>query len=186
MKIAVVSYKGGVGKTSIAYSLAVDLDYKLVTNDLSNILQNYSKASFKAGSTTVYEDTVYDFAGYKDEDASVIINQCDIILIPTIPDANSLLKSLMVMQEFKDKNMLVVANMIENEKDKEDIKKIIHHHFPNVEIHYIKRGKLFKNASEEKLSATQLYQKDNFNKYVYGSVFKDYLELLKRFAKSNS
>ncbi len=183
MKIAVVSYKGGVGKTSIAYSLAVDLSYNLVTNDFSNILQNYSKASLKVGSTAVYEDTVYDFGGFRDRNASEIIKQCDIILIPTIPDANSIFKTMQVIQEFKDKNILIVANMIESEKDKEDITKILTHHFPNIEIQFIKRGKLFKNASEEKLSPTQLYNKDNFNKHIYVSVFKDYLELLKRFAR---
>lgn len=104
MKIVVVSYKGGVGKTSIAYSLAVDLSYNLVTNDFSNILQNYSKASLKVGSTAVYEDTVYDFGGFRDRNASEIIKQCDIILIPTIPDANSIFKTMQVIQEFKDKD----------------------------------------------------------------------------------
>lgn len=183
MKIAVWSYKGGVGKTAIAYSLAVDLDYYLITNDFSNILQNYNKARLKIGSTVAEENTIYDFGGFQDEKAKIITRQCDVILIPTIADANSIMKSIQMVQEFKDKKIIIVANMLESEKDKQDIIKIMTHHFPDIDIAFIRRGKLFKKASEERISPTQLYNKDNLNKHIYATVFKDYLNLLKRFVK---
>lgn len=34
MNILITSYKGGVGKSSIGYNMAVYLGYKLVTNDI--------------------------------------------------------------------------------------------------------------------------------------------------------
>lgn len=181
MKIAVWSYKGGVGKTAIAYSLAVDLDYNLVTNDFSNILQNYRKARLKIGATEAEENTIYDFGGFQDEKAKIITRQCDVILIPTIADANSIMKSIQMATEFRNQRIIIVANMLESEKDKQDIIKIMNHHFPNIEIQCIRKGKLFKKASEERISPTQLYNKDNLNKHIYATVFKDYLTLLKKF-----
>lgn len=192
MKIAVASYKGGVGKTSLSFSIAVDLNFRLITNDMSNVIQNYKNARYTPGKMPLYEDTVYDFGGFVDKNASEIIKECDYLVIPTIADANSMMKTLQVLSEHKDHpNILIVGNAVESKKDMDDINKIITHHFPvvnhsNIQFHYIRRTKLFKNALEGKKSATQLYHKDNFQKHIYKNGFKDYLALLKIFAKTES
>ena len=43
--ISIASTKGGVGKTSLAFSLAKDLRYRYATNDMSVVLNKYKNAS---------------------------------------------------------------------------------------------------------------------------------------------
>lgn len=181
MRLCVLSYKGGVGKTSISYSLAIDLGLSVYTNDYSSILSGCPKAKMVSGEMPIMDNVIYDFGGFKDSKINAAIRACDCIIVPTIPDINSVQKTLQVLMEFKDKNILVVGNMIESEKDKNDIEKIISTHFPNTKFLHIKRGKLFKKAMEERLSPVQLYNKDNLSKHIFNSVFKDYLTLLKEF-----
>ena len=53
--IAIASTKGGVGKTSIAFSLAKDLNYRYVTNDMSVVLNKYKNAKYYPKKIPLYE-----------------------------------------------------------------------------------------------------------------------------------
>lgn len=184
MKLVIYSTKGGVGKTSLAASLAMDLNYPLITNDLSNIINMYSKAKYRTGKLPVFEsDVVYDFGGFKDPNASEIIETCDLLLVPITPDFNALLKGLETIRMFKHKKIIVIGNNIELEKDKKDIEMIINQYFGslNIEFFYIRKTKMFKNAMEAGLSALKLFEKDNLSRHTYKNGIQDYLILLKRF-----
>lgn len=186
MKIAIFSTKGGVGKTSISASLAIDLNYHLITNDLSNIINMYSKAKYRTGQLPLFTDEViYDLGGFKDPAANAAIEDCDCLVIPITPDSNALLKGLETIRNFKHKKIIVVGNNIETEKDKKDIELVINQYFSslNIEFFYIRKTKMFKNAMEAGLSALKLFEKDNLSRHTYKNGIHDYLLLLKRFSK---
>ena len=62
--ISIASTKGGVGKTSLAFSLAKDLRYRYATNDMSVALNKYKNARYYPNKIPLYSDTVYDFGGF--------------------------------------------------------------------------------------------------------------------------
>lgn len=174
MVVSIYSTKGGVGKTSLANSLSRDMGLKYITNDLSVVVGNYNKASYHGKTITLKQNTLYDFGGFKSEEALKIATQSDIVLIPVINDANAVMKALMALKELKEVvNVYVIATMIDNKKDYTEIKQVINHHFPQREVIYFRRTKLLKNAMDAKQGALSFLQ-NNKNAHVYRNSVKDY------------
>ncbi|MBD3794092.1 MAG: hypothetical protein IE889_08060 [Campylobacterales bacterium] len=179
--ISIASTKGGVGKTSLAFSLAKDLRYRYATNDMSVALQKYKNARYYPNKIPLYPDTVYDFGGFDDPHSEEILRQSDIIILPTTNDQNSILKSQLFIKNFREKTILVFANMIENPNDAMMIRQKIHEHFPGLAFTYLRRTKLLKNALESGLSATELYESNNHSQHIYKKAYAEYLKILNLF-----
>lgn len=179
--ISIASTKGGVGKTSLAFSLAKDLGYRYATNDMSVVLNKYRNARYYPKKIPLYPDTVYDFGGFVDPNADEILRQSDIIILPTVNDLNSIMKSLILIKTFREKTILVFANMIENPNDAVMIKEKIHEHFPNLAFTYLRRTKLLKNALESGMSATELFEMNNHTQHLYRQAYGEYEKILKLF-----
>lgn len=179
--ISIASTKGGVGKTSIAFSLAKDLGYRYATNDMSVVLQKYKHARYYPSKIPLYDNTVYDFGGFEADHVDEILRNSDIILVPTTNDLNAIMKSLVFIKKYREKTILVFANMIDNPNDAVNIKAKIHEHFPNLAFTYLRRTKLLKNALESGMSATQLYESTKQNQHVYKQAFSEYHKILKLF-----
>jgi cellulose biosynthesis protein BcsQ len=177
MIISIYSTKGGVGKTSLAYSLAKDLNLGYITNDMSIALSKYSRAKYYS-KPSLKDNFLYDFGGFRDKNAEEIALNSDIVIIPVINDANSVMRALEALKKFKEKeNVFVLANMIETRKDLEDIKMVIKHHFQNREILFFRKSKLLKNAMESGKSVLELINDSN-RSYLYKNPLKDYNNIL--------
>jgi cellulose biosynthesis protein BcsQ len=179
--ISVASTKGGVGKTSLAFSLAKDLRYRYATNDMSVVLNKYKNARYYPNKIPLYPDTVYDFGGFENLHANEILRESDIIILPTTNDLNSIMKSLIFIKNFREKPILVFANMIDAPNDAVMIREKIHEHFPNLAFTYLRRTKLLKNALESGMSATELYESNNHTQHLYKQAFHEYSKILKLF-----
>lgn len=179
--ISIASTKGGVGKTSLAFSLAKDLGYRYATNDMSVVLNKYKNARYYPNKIPLYPDTVYDFGGFDAPHTDEILRASDIILLPTTNDLNSIMKSLIFIKNYSDKTILVFANMIDNPNDAAMIKAKIHEHFPNLAFTYLRRTKLLKNALESGMSASQLFESSKHNQHLYSRAYAEYTKILKLF-----
>ncbi|MCK9372179.1 MAG: hypothetical protein M0P91_03220 [Sulfuricurvum sp.] len=179
--ISIASTKGGVGKTSLAFSLAKDLGYRYATNDMSVTLNKYKNARYYPNNIPLYPDTVYDFGGFVDKNSDEILRESDIIILPTTNDLNSIMKSLILIKNFREKTILVFANMIDNPNDAAIIREKIHEHFPNLAFTYLRRTKLLKNALETGMSATELYEMNNQTRHLYKQAYAEYHKILKLF-----
>jgi len=84
MKIAVFNKKGGVGKTSLSFSIAKDLDYFLISNDDSTIEIAYPNRAKIMREPKLIDNCVYDFGGFVDLNILEVLNKTDLIIIPLV------------------------------------------------------------------------------------------------------
>ncbi|HEX5670656.1 MAG TPA: hypothetical protein VFX66_03890, partial [Sulfuricurvum sp.] len=102
-------------------------------------------------------------------------------LVATINDLNSIMKSLIFIKNYKEKTLLVFANMIDNPNDAAIIRQKIHEHFPNLAFTYLRRTKLLKNALETGMSASELYESSKHTQHLYKQAYSEYHKILKLF-----
>jgi cellulose biosynthesis protein BcsQ len=176
MKIGVYSTKGGVGKSSIAFSLAKDLNMNLITNDMSDYLRKYNKAKFQS-KPILKENTIYDFGGFKDKYISSFSMNLDIILIPLLNDINSLIRGIEAGKKFKDKKVIFIGNAIETKKDIDQISLVMNKYFNSPNLIFIRKTNLLKVAMESGISANQFAKSKKYS-HVYKNILKDYQNLL--------
>ena len=182
MKISVINKKGGVGKTSLAFSLAKSLNLFLLSNDDSVIESAYPEMSKIMENLKLIDNAVYDFGGFVDSGVLEIVNKSDFVIIPLTSDLNSFKKTVSLINEIDNKNIILVANRAEK-LDFEEIEQYFKKHFdfPIIEI---KNSRIWKKTFEEKKSVIEIKNENKMNKYIYRNSINGFEKLLKIIGKT--
>lgn len=177
--IVIFNEKGGVGKTNLAHSIARDLKWDYITNDASIVTSVYDKARFIDNKLPIEKNTIYDLGGFITAHVSDVLKKADKVVIPTICDYNALLKAIKVIDYVGVDKAVVVANMIDNPKELQEIQEVILKSHPTIKILPLKRSKAFRNGLEEGMSLLELSALNGLNKHTYRSVMPQYQAILK-------
>ena len=102
MKISVINKKGGVGKTPLAFSIAKDLGLFLQSNDNSCIEKIYPNMAKIKETVANIDNCVFDFGGFVSHGVIEIIKNSNWVIIPCLPDYNSLLRTAETIKEIKE------------------------------------------------------------------------------------
>lgn len=183
MKIAVINLKGGVGKTPLAFSIAKDLGFYYQSNDNSLVAKIYPEMARISAKLEIIDDCVYDFGGFVDHQILAIIKECDFVIVPCIPDWNSIYRThdtLSQIAEYAVGRIVVVCSALENKADLEMIGRyLIENKVVPVEYFYLKFSKIFKNSIGSGKSFLELYNENGLSKNQYGSFIAQYIDILK-------
>lgn len=182
--ITFMNKKGGVGKTSLAFSVAKDLDYFLISNDDSIIETIYPKKA-QIMEKIKYIDKgniVYDLGGFIDNNAIEILKNSNIIFIPTLLDINSIKRTINTVSEVKEFNneiVLIVNNFTTNDLKKyhtavDKLKEI------GVDIIFMPKSEAIPNSLYMGKTITEQYNKSKLNQKSFKRVYEAYTSILKR------
>lgn len=181
MIISIFNKKGGVGKTSLSFSLAKDLKYFLISNDDSVIELCYKDKAKIMQEPKIIDDCVYDFGGFVTPHISKILEISDYIIIPLTSDLNSLKKTVQTVKEIENTNIIFVANKSEKEDFKE-IENYLESYF-KFPIFEIKNSRIWAKTFKEKKSVSEIKTKNKLNNFVYRDALGGYEDLLKYLKK---
>jgi len=178
MKISVINKKGGVGKTSIAFSLAKDLNLYLLSNDDSTIELAYPEKAKIMKEVKLIENVVYDFGGFVDSGVLNILKNSDIIIIPLTSDLNSFKKTISLITEIENENENII--LIANNSEKDDFKEIEKYFKSKYDypIFEFKNSRIWKKTFNLKMSVLEIKTSSKMNNYIYRNSINGYIELL--------
>lgn len=173
MKVVVINKKGGVGKTSLAFSLAKDLNMYLFSNDGSIINLAYPKMSKIQEEIEDYDNCIYDInytMQLSARNINILCNNADVVVIPLTADLNSFKKTMSLIKELENKNIVLVANRSE----KNDFEKIKSYFIENFDfpIFEIKSSRIWTRIFKEKKSILELVNNTKSNKHTDEEILK--------------
>jgi len=190
--IAIWNNKGGVGKSSLAYSLCLDLDTYYMTNDTYNSLisQNYPKTIKEIPNEEFFknERIIFDGGGFIDKDLSKFLKASSLVIVPLEVDLNSLTSlSNFYFDLIKlNKNVIFVLNKVENTKsglkDKQEVLEYLNKEYgiDEANLYVMPFSKIFKKIFDLDLGVNQILSSSKINTYRYRNIKKDYNDLLNR------
>ena len=181
-RVTFFNKKGGTGKTSLAFSVAKDLNYPLLSNDDSVIEDIYpGKAKIIPLIKPIDHNSVYDLGGYVDVGIIDIFKSSSIVVVPTTLDINSVKRTINTVMEVNKycENIVIVLNRIKSNK--------LHKYKQSIEalkglgktIVYIRESEAITNSIHLGKTISELYNQSNFTKNQYKGIFADYDNLLK-------
>lgn len=176
MIITIYNKKGGVGKTSLSYNLARDLNFFMLSNDDSIIEKAYPNKAKILERIKVIEDQniIYDLGGFVDSNAVEVFKKSDLIIVPTIADVNSIKRTVNTVKELEtfNTNIIVIGNIIKSENDIGFIQQYLKADF------FIAESKIFQKSLLEQSSVLEIVYKTKIDLYRYRKVLKGYETLL--------
>lgn len=107
IKIAILNFKGGVGKSFLAHQLITGFGYTGVTHDpygnLANRLPDKCVSFQEFEKTSETFNTVFDCGGFEDKTINKIISICDLIIIPYNSTYESIQSTVQMLNTLKQK-----------------------------------------------------------------------------------
>ena len=181
-KIVFFNKKGGVGKTALAFSIAKDLDYYLLSNDDSVIEDIYPDKAKILDKIEIVNDAnvIYDLGGFIDRDIVELLKKSDLIVIPTTLDINSIKRTINTVVEINSycADIIIVVNRVKKtnmHKYKQGLealkglgKKLI----------YIRESEAITNSIHLGKTISELYNQSGLTKSTYKNIYSDYNQLL--------
>jgi len=183
-KVTIFNKKGGVGKTSLAFSIAKDLNYALLSNDDSVIEEIYpSKAKIIEDDNfpILDHDTVNDLGGFINSGIIEIFKNSSIVIVPTFVDVNSIKRTINTVMEVNKycENILIILNAVESKtisKYKNSIELLKGLDKPMLQL---RKSEIVNNSIYTGKTITELYNKDGLSKNAYKNIYAEYQEILK-------
>lgn len=180
MKISVINKKGGVGKTPLAFSIAKDLGLFLQSNDNSCIEKIYPNMAKIRETVADIDNCVFDFGGFVSHGVIEIIKNSNWIIIPCLPDYNSLLRTAETIKEIKEinKNIIILATDYKDQNELEFLITNLTENFKEYKVIYFRNSKIFKNAINFGKSFNELINENAISQNGYKNFAKEYHRLL--------
>lgn len=175
-RISFYSGKGGVGKTSLAFSVAKDRQMFYITNDDSTVESIYTNMAKAMDVPALIDNCVYDFGGFANADIVEILKNSDVVVIPFTADLNALKKTILTIEEVENDNIVLVANMAEKDDFVEIIEALkARYKYPIFEI---RKSRIWAKTFKEEKSILDIAIDSALNKYVYAKSVVQYKKLL--------
>ena len=192
MKIAIINFKGGQGKTSIAINLALTLNINVITNDKFTtakyilperqilIVDNDSKEIPTLKKEYEKCDIIYDFGGYIDLRTGKVIKEADLIIIPIINNFINISPSIHTIHQVYNinKNILIIANSVINN----DLDVIKEHIYNNLKTEFsmlpLKRSTAFDQVNTRKQSLREICKNSPILAYSYREISKQFDDII--------
>ena len=159
MNVLFTSYKGGVGKSSIAYNFRVYKGYCYITNDLVAIkdpgIYQIDANKYKIPELLCFEDnTVFDFGAMStktDPKLAHAVQLSDVIIIPTLTDMRSLNATVDTFNLVKQagKPVGIIINNFKDQKKFERAKGFLIDQLGHLPIFAIRTTTLFERVARD-------------------------------------
>ncbi len=189
MLITIFNKKGGVGKTSLSFSIAKDLDYFLLSNDDSIIEKIYPNKAKILDKVKIYDDknVIYDLGGFIDRDINNLFKKSNLNIVPTVLDVNSIKRTINSVMEINEynKNILIIVNRVKKISISEYENALKHLKELKKDILFLRESKAITNSVHEGQTITELYFKNGLSKNAYKGIYSDYLKILQYIKKRN-
>jgi cellulose biosynthesis protein BcsQ len=175
--------KGGVGKTSLAFNIAKDLDMPLLSNDDSVIESIYpNKAKVLDRIQAIDADCIYDLGGFVEDGVVELFKKSTTIVIPTLLDVNSIKRTINTVLEINNfcDDIIIIVNRVQKSKLSKyqntlDILKGL-----GKELYYIRESEAVVNSIHLGKTITELYNESGLSKHSYRPIYEEYTKILER------
>jgi cellulose biosynthesis protein BcsQ len=193
MKITVMNFKGGVGKTSFSLNLALMMGCAIVTNDGFSPLERVISPKkilklFPSDPMPKFPknlELVFDLGGHIDPRTVDALKQSDVVVIPVFGDYLSTQTSLECISEVLPlhSNIVVVANRAEP-GDYDKLKMVVGKFHPDLPVFPLNKSKAFENVFKKRRSLKDMAESGGLEGYSYRKVFLQFLDIVKHIEKT--
>ena len=182
MTFSILNKKGGVGKTPIAFSIAKDFGFFLLSNDDSVIEEAYPDMAkiVDENSMKFLKNCVYDFGGFVAPGVVEIIEKSDVVIVPVFADIDALKRTVKTIKEIehKAKKILVIVTKTERVEDFNFVNDAIKKFFPKVDVLELKKSRIFNSVMESGQSVLELANESALTRYSYRHVIAQYNQII--------